>query len=126
MYTAHDKRPTLWESFEQQWSIHEQRLVRILELKKQTGIRVFPVVWKRWRSQPREIMPEEIQREQIRRILKMEVGGTRVDGLWIFGSEGVDSDIAYMRVIRQVADAVAHERNGAAALVASDAPQTGR
>ncbi len=98
--------------FGHDWDIHAGLLRRCLSVKKETGLQVYPVIWNRYRTKPFRLMPLEILREQVEKILRFEHEGQRVDGLFMFGdkeAEHAQSNLEYLRVVAETAERIAQE-----------------
>ncbi len=101
MYVKHGQ-------FASDWATEAVVLRRCLEVKAATGLEVYPIVWKRYRD-TLDMMPEDLQRLQVRSILELEHQGQRVDGLFIFVmmDEDEPTELAYHQLVAEIAAEVA-------------------
>ncbi len=98
--------------FQRDWDVHRKVLQRCLEVKGQIGIRVYPVIWNRYRTEPFDLMPLGMLRDHVERILRFEHAGQRVDGILMFGdkeAEHEDSNIDYLKTVARTARRVGRE-----------------
>jgi hypothetical protein len=100
--------PPACMTFEESWEIYEQLLRLALEVKAETGLKVYPAIWYRYKlvDQP---VPEWLMRVHLERILTLEWAGQRVDGYSILGGAVPTTDpmVDHMAVAADVAMQIA-------------------
>ena len=84
-------------NLKQQLHVHRKRIQFCLDLKARHGVKVFPVMWKRYGAKPavtdeagrkvRTLIPEEIVGQFAEMVVTTERNGDRVDGIIVWGND---------------------------------------
>lgn len=87
-----------FSNLKQQLDLHRNRLRFCLELKSRHGVKVFPIVWKRYlraaakdsgTSRSQYVTPPAIARQFAELVVGAEHEGHRVDGVIVFGNDAL-------------------------------------